>query len=538
MKLNSKGIILVFFMSLLLLNLAIGIEPLAETEEYALLSADEYVFRFPLSQDRPDLSESVTLNNRYSLNLIPSITVGGRSHTISPGELERNFFSRPRDTYSFSFSGEAPTAIMEQEIDFKEDNVVLRTLVTNIAQEEQKINVWYDLEGEERLGIFIASEVDEEKDRYAVVSKKDHLGLSLGVTSTHPIVGEEAFMDRMVFSVMGSETVQPGKTMEMRVIITPINVQLSNTPYEFSSEYLGHMENPLVNAEGQINMVPVEGSLSNKVQSILDHLTQEKELTREEFEFIEDSDISKTSLNSLEASLAFKELCKIQGVPCRLVIGEEATFYYSWIRALEEDGWVDVDPSRGVKSAPLIYDEIYSEPLPMYTEVSGTYITPETYLEATSFLNDVGRPRPLGLLLLILALVVVLTALGYFVLTIEISKSSPETLTTEEVSLEGEYIVNSDKSDVEDPSALPVFEKVVDEGGVVDVSKYSEETGYSEEFIKDSLRYLKEQGCIELKDSAINKEFMRLERELKKDEEKKTPLSILKEKLSLLLKRK
>lgn len=520
MKIKNPRLKFMALSLVLFTGLGMSITTIESSEGKAILSAEEYVMEVGQSNETIDLTEEININNKYSSSLIPRIQAGGKNFALSPSSLgEGALIEDEKPSYDASFTAEEADIEIQEEMHLKEKEVELKTTVTNTG-DEKAISINYLLRGPKDLEVFYPVNVDNETNNYVVLTDKDHKGLSLGVKTN---IGqnsseEDEFVSKSTHKVENKKRVPSGSSITLRVVLKPLNIWESDSDLPFSEEYTSYLENPLMDPEGELEINVTESN--EKIDEILSEVSQENLTGEPEFTRIESPSLSSGNLSSLGATIAFKEACIEEQIPCKIMIGRAGEDKYAWIKAREGEEWIDVNPYIGERKKPgEEYEKIYEEAQPQFVAVEGTQITGEAYLEATLFLSERGGPPILLFIAATAAGIVILFGFLHWRSSWLLKKMSKEEEEIKEKSINGEYIISEEE--IENKSAKPVFEKIKEEDGVVKLKRYSEETKYSEEFIKHSITYLREMEYIEKKEEKEKEKLEDLQEEIKETQRKK-----------------
>lgn len=510
---------------ILITSLGTSIGLVESNSNRATLSTSKYVLDVSKSGEGIDVNEDITINNKYSFTPSPLVTVGGSKIVLTPPGEEATKIEEETGSYSVSMGGEGGNAKIGQDISIYEDKIILHTTITNQGAQEKVVNIKYNVKGTENTKVFYPSKVENGTNQYTVLTNEDKKGLSLGVTSNinqTTETGEEAFQKKKRHSVDMFGKIPGEGSTTLHVVLTPINIWNSEHDLEFNPKFSNYLENPLVDPKGSVNLSIESGGQDEKITGILSQLKESKTMGEGEFQQIKQATISGNNLNSLEASLAFKETCIKEKVPCKLIIGQKGEEKYSWIKAREENGWKAIDAHKGTEGEPTGYNKIYEEPQPKYVEVKGNLVQDINYVEATKFLLSTG-----GAPVLLYFAVIASTMISLFVMLswksewIINSLGAPSGEEIKRVPINGKYKILSEEEDIDKQSVKTIFEKLKEEEGEVEVQRYSEESKYSEEFIGHCVRYLRDGGHIEREETEekIKAPEIEEEEEVEKDKE-------------------
>ncbi len=419
--------------------------------------------------------------------------------------------------------GKVQQTQINQDIEIHDDKIILQTTVNNQGSQEKTVNIHYPLQGPSDNKVFYPSQIENQTNRYTVMTDQDKKGLSLGVTSNIPqtTVGSNPFKDKQSHEVKTLKRVPPGESLSLRAVLTPINIWNSEHSFKFNPKQSNYLENPLIKPKGSVDLPTEEGTKEEKTSEILSKLSDSKTMKKGEFSHITREDISKKSLNSLGAALAYKETCIEEKIPCKMIIGKSGDSKYAWIEAKGENGWKSLNPHKGIKEKPEGYEKIYEEPQPKYVEVQGDLSQNRNYMEATTFLLSTGGTPLLIYLLLISSIMIGLfIALSWKSKWIIKSLGKPSGEEIKEAPTDGEYNILSEEKDIDKESVKTIFHKLKEEDGKVDIQKYSEETRYSKEFIEHCVRYLREEEHIKKEETEEEPEEIEEHEEVEETEDK------------------
>ncbi len=486
---------------LILSSIGISINLVGEYEGKHVIYTEDYTAQVPMQpRNAVDLARMTTINNKFDLDLIPAIRTEGEEYRFVPPEGQELVLEEGREEYIIEFEGGTDQLRATNRIEIKQEEIHVETTVENIG-ETKEFEIIYRAKGPQDTKIFYPNAIDEGTNNYIVLTNQNHKGNSLGIVTNTIMTGEEPFQNKSEEEIAKVIEIEPGDTETLEATYKPMNIWTEIHDLEFSPEYAAFLENPLLNTSGELDIEITEEEPGRRTEEMLSKLSTEKQASENvEFEELYDVDMEESEMNSLEATMMYKELCIQEEIPCKIMIGGGPESKFAWIKKLEGDEWIDVNPLEGTRSVPA-YQVIYEEPTPSYVEVEGDTPAGEPYLEATEeyLIEGIGT-------LILLAVTAVATLIVFVFLFVKsdylIEKLTPKETENknQEEPINGKYTLVSEKEDIEDRTVIPIFEKIKEENGKVDTEKYSEETKYSEKLIEHYIDYLRREGHIKMEE--------------------------------------
>lgn len=490
--------IIVFMMFLIALPIGLSIRTIGEYGEEHIISSEHYTARLHTGENLEVYSEHpITINNKFRSDIVPTVTIDGNPYRLVPVEDHELILESEKSEYHLEFMGEIDDVETTKELYIKEDRIVLKSTIENIGRENKEVETTYELESLVDSSIFYPGAVEEEYNNYVILTNPDYKGNSLGVITNINLDNEEPFMGFSEKEITRSAELSPGEEISLEVTFKPVNIWTEENQLDFPHEYSVFLENPLVGTIGDLDITLQGENPSQKIIEMLSIVSEKEQSTTEGFfNNFEDVDLNTDRLNSLEASVIYKEICIQENIPCRIIVGEdERERNFAWIRVLENGEWEDINPFTGTRSSPG-YTKKYQEPNPMYIEIPGDTINEENYLESTKIIL---RERINPLIYLGISIASTLIIMSFIFLK---SDYLVQILTEEksecEIAMNGKCKILDDKDGSEDETCVQILEKIKEEDGEINVKKYSEDMGYSEDLIRHYLQYLDEEGIIEL----------------------------------------
>lgn len=479
----------------LIISLGISITSVGSYEDKEVLLTEDYTLQVSEEEGYINLNEEMKINNKYAFTPIGPISIDDILVRPEIDPMEGGRIESEKDSYSLEFSVTHEDIDLIYSFEIHEDRIKYVVEATNTGDGVKTVNPTQAVRGIKDTKIFFPSAVENETDQYAVLTNHNRKGLSLGIQTNTILQSDEAFQEKQLLNIDKPMELQPGSTNTFKITLTPVNIWEADDDLPFDSEYSYLLENPLISSTGETEINVTGEENVGKIDEILNQL----QLGEGDGEFIEfsDVDVSGTLENSLEATIAFKETCIQEEIPCKIVVGDLGGYKYSWIRALENNEWVSIDPFQRNKIEPGGYTEIYEEPKPTHIEVEA--------LEGEEYLEEIEEIIEEKISILPALIPVVLFTGGLFIFLYLKSSYIIERLgtpTKEEKEkmkkpVEGRFKIKSKKGDLEKEAVIAIFEKILEEDGVVDLQKYAEETEYSKEFIEQCIIYLVKLGHIE-----------------------------------------
>ncbi len=489
----------IIFATLIIISIfstaGISITLIGEYEDSQLIGTETYTARIPTREDQSAILEDpIKLNNKFEANLIPKISTEDQEFTLTPPGTQ-TLMIREEEEYEFEFTGEVSQLITTQKINFREGQIDLEVEIQNNRDFTTQVTTSYEVTGPPNTKIFYPYAVDNQTWNYVVLTNENHKGNSLAVATNTYFTGHEPFQERRTQHVRKGRELEPGETKTFEITLRPMNIWTEENQLGYPHQYSTFLENTLVETQGTIEKDITSGETPQKTDEILSKIQTTKQTTGDgSFTNFNTVNLEQEEINSLEASVMFKELCIQEEIPCRIVIGQTGNGKFAWIETLENQEWISIDPFEGTKSHPD-HRELYKEPKLPYIEVEGEEAEGEPYLEATKAGLQRDILNPLFYLIPILALTVTVITILYFKSEDLIERLTPEEI-EKEPELNGEYEIMVEKEEVKEKTAVPMFEKVKKENGEVNIEKYAEETKYSENLVENYISYLKNQGYI------------------------------------------
>jgi len=472
---------------------------LGEYEEDHIIGTETYTARVPTREDRSIiLEDSIKLNNKFKAEILPTISTRDQEFILTPPEEQRITLQRQREDYSFEFAGEVSQLLINEEIHIEKSQISLKVEIENKRDTQSQVTASYDLEGPRDSKIFYPYAVDNQTWNYIVLTNQNHKGNSLAAITNTQLTGREPFLETTAQQIRRTRELDPGETMTLELTLRPMNIWTEENQLNYPHRYSTFLENTLVDTQENLEKEINSEETSGKTSEILSKIQAEKQPTGDgSFTTFNTVNLTKEQINSLEASVMYKELCIQEKIPCRIVIGEKSNGKFAWIEALENEEWIPIDPFAGTKTHPD-HMEQYKEPKLPYAEVAGSEPIGEPYLEATKAATRPDTLNPLIYLIPIIALTTLVIVLIHFESESFIEKLTP-TKIEEEPELNGEYEIISKKEEIEERTAIPIFEKIQKENGKIDIKKYAEETKYSKNLVENYVSYLRNQKHIKPK---------------------------------------
>ncbi|GEM_PF-4550996 len=200
---------------------------------------------------------------------------------------------------------------------------------------------------------------------------------------------------------------------------------------------------------------------------------------------------NKSSYDSLEKALIFRESARRVGIPARLIIGKQrGGNYYAWVETNLGELTREYDPFN-LKTE---YDVIYKEPDPYFCKDE----IGNCAFESAVKVGIVCIGKFCINVIWLIVVVVLLTIIGFFGITYKsnlIARLMAEK-PTKRLVVDGTYHITRPDFSTEDPLLMDVFEYIKSRGGVMNVDNASVTLGYSKVLVKAAVEKLVEIGVI------------------------------------------
>lgn len=497
MKIEFK-ILTITAVLLVSLTTGLSINTIGEYGEEHVISTEKYTARLHTGEGLEVLSEHpITINNKFEIDMVPTVTVDGNPYKLIPIEGQEIILEKEKNEYNLEFMGQVDDIESTKELYIQEDRIKAISTLENIGRETKEVETSYEVKNLFESKAFYPSAVEEQTDNYMIFTNQDYKGNSLGAITNIPLKSEEPFSNLSEKEIKKTSELSPGEEITLEITFKPVNIWTEENQLNFPHRYSAFLENPLIETTGDLEVEIHGENPSQKIIEMLSIISDEKETAeRGTFTSLQDVDLDKEELNSLEASIIYKEMCIQEKIPCRIVIGEDGEEQkFAWVKALENEEWTDINPFQGTRSAPD-YKIVYQEPLPNYIEVSGSTVNESNYLQAS---KEILRERlnPLIYLGIVLAFTIILMTL-IFTKSDYLIQVITEKISEEDIPMEGKCKIL--KKDMEDETCIQVLEKIEEENGEINIKKYAEDMEYSEDLIRHYINYLEEEGHIEIEE--------------------------------------
>ncbi len=463
---------------IILLNAVVfSVENFGAYGDKFLIRADSYVLKLP-----QNLADRAVVNNGYEINLIPSVSIDGKSFTIAPS-IQQGMVSGSKSSYSFKVSTEKEGMQIEEKVRIEGKKIVSEVTFKSKREKEARVSIYLPLVFEDKKIIFLADNY-KNNSRYLVVTDTDFEGSSLGVSFSQPIDlknQRQITLNTSDYSVKSEEReLKKGQSFSIKVVYYPFNLQLKRKT-SFPLAYSCFLENSFVKTSGAVEEF---GSVDDKLKQVLDELSETSRSGTGEF--VNEHDVNLNSLSdSLDYSIYAKKKLALEGVPVKLVIGKKGNFKYAWVSAYLGK-WVDIDAFKAVEKKPVGYRIVFTEPeLELHT-YSNKPLNRNIYL-STVWLKKTQENNFLSYLIFLLVTGAAVTL--FINLKSKAIEKRIETPGIEKQDLNGKYeILKEEKTEQE--FINEIFSEIKKSNGEVNLEKIADKFHYSKELVSFAIAYL------------------------------------------------
>jgi hypothetical protein len=472
---------------LLLLSVSLSVKSIGVYSDYFMLTTDSYNAMIP-----QDLAQPAIVQNDYSVNLVPKISVDDTPAAFSLVPTA-GLFDNPSDKYVVENTETISDIEIYAKVSIEWNQIVCDIRVRNTGANPTKIDFEYPLKGENKIfALFSPENYINRSANYMVLAQPELDGQALAIIGSQEIKPnfDNVLVDRNYPITFSLPALSPGETFSLQIKYFPFVLKEAGT-LDYPIELYSFMSEPLIKVSGIANQT-VTGTLDEKIAKIMDIVNVVPKKTGE-FSGIHDVDLRSAELDSLDSSVYFKQLCIKSDVPCRLVVGKKDENYYAWVKAWNGN-WVDIDVLSNARQAPA-YDPFYLEPQTELHTMPFSDDKMKMVYEGTSWIGSMGQ---LGFLLYFI--IIIVAAVG-IVVSIMFKKiifgkllASRGVIGKPSIDVDGKYEVLSEE--IDDPFLREIIKRIKEKGGMVNINQLVEEMHFSKQLVEDGVRYLADQKFI------------------------------------------
>ncbi len=472
---------------IILMSAAFSITNIGTYNGYSTLASDNYVVGVPA-----DLSQPALMQNEWSVNLVPEISLNGTKidFPLVPAE---DVFKNPAGGYEVDKRDIVSDAEISAKVTIEGSQVVSDISVKNSGSKEMALDIVYNIAGVQDFALFSPKGYTNTSSKYLVLLQPGYNGQALAVISSQEL--NPNFVNLLTSKTyMVSYTVSaldPGQTFSLQIKFYPFVLKEEATS-GYPNDLYSYMSEPLIKTAGTPPNGVLSGSVDDKITSMMDTVNG---LSKKGAGFadLHDVNFGVSEFDSLDASVYFKQLCINNDVPCQLVIGAKDGLDYAWIRAYNGN-WVDIDVYNNNKTAPS-YQTLYLEPKTEVHVMPFSDNAEKMINDGTNWIGTIGQVSFLFYFIIIIAIACVAVVAFQFKKVILVRLLAKKGRIAESrTDVEGKYEVLNE--DIDDPFMREIIRRIKEKEGMVNISQLVETMHYSKELIEDGITYLAEQKFI------------------------------------------
>jgi hypothetical protein len=471
------------------MSAAFSITNIGAYNGYSTLASDNYVVGVPT-----DLSQPAMMQNAWSINLVPAISVDGAKVDF-PLVSAEDAFKNPAGSYIVDKRDIVSEAEISAKVTIEGNQVVSDISVKNSGSKKMTLDIVYNINGgqDKDFALFSPEGYTKASSNYLVLLQPDYKGQALAVISSQELKPNfvNLFTSKVYAVSYTVSDLEPGQAFSLQIKFYPF-VLREEASSGYPNDFFSYMSEPLIKTTGATPTGIWSGSADDKIKSMMDAVGSLPKKGAE-FSDLHDVDFNAAEFDSLDTSVYFKQLCINNDMPCQLVIGTKEGLDYAWVRVYNGN-WIDIDVYNNEKVAPS-YPSLYLEPKTEVHVMPFSDNAEKMINDGTSWISTIGQLNFLFYFIIIIVVAcAAIVAFQFKKVILGKLLAKKGRIAESRIDVDGKYEVLNE--DIDDPFMKEIIKRIKDKDGIVNISQLVETMHYSKELIEDGITYLAEQRFI------------------------------------------